>query len=74
MATVTYDHIPGATVYVISTNGIHSATVVQVLITAQQTQTKIVYKVNLNGTSDFPPIDVFADIDSALVEYRTRIV
>lgn len=74
MATVTYDHIPGDVVFVISTSGVHSATVVQVLITAQQTQTKTVYKVNLNGTSDFPPADVFADVDSALIEYRTRII
>jgi hypothetical protein len=48
--------------------------VVQVLITAQQTQTKIVYKVNLNGTSDFPPTDVFADVDSELAAYKLRIV
>jgi phosphoheptose isomerase len=74
MATVTYDHIPGDVVYVISTNGVHSATVVQVLITAQQTQTKIVYKVNLNGTSDFPPADVFATVDLALADYKLRIV
>lgn len=87
MATVTYDHNPNDTVWVILTETCGAATnairvahgeVIRVRITVLVTETTIEYDIRLfgqSGTIEAVENDIFAEADLALAmtEYQSRI-
>lgn len=81
MPTITYDFIPGQHVFVLEATApnvivVKHAKVVQVIITEVMTETAIQYRCQLYpgyATSTVNEVDMFADIDSALLEYKARL-
>jgi hypothetical protein len=73
MGTITYAYEPGATVFVVTSNGscapaVREGTIIQVRINALITGTTIKYDVRLGndtGTVEFDGADVYSTLDGA---------
>lgn len=76
MATVTYPHDPGNTVYVLEECGVKKGVVQSVVITDVFNVQNIVYYIKPTdsaGSVAYRPIDVHATIDEALAAERARV-
>ena len=79
MATVTYAHVPGATVYHVSEEfGVRKGVVKTVEIGIRVGIETILYTVQMadarDGLIDSVEADLFADVDAALAYYKTTYV
>ncbi len=81
MATISYDFQPGETVWCIVDNPpyvqeavVKQVSIVSVLPTIVPTIEYQVQYTGRGGSAQLPDTDVFGDVDTALTEYRTRII
>lgn len=79
MATVTYTHAPGATVYHVSEDfGVRKGVVKTIEIAIRVGIETIMYTVQMfdarDGVIDSVESDLFADVDAALAYYKTTHV
>ena len=79
MATVTYAHVPGATVYHVGEDtGVRKGIVKTVEIALRTGIETILYTVQMadarDGLIDSVESDLFADVDAALAYYKTTYV
>lgn len=77
MNTASYTHAPGNTVYWVSSkHGVKAVLILTVTIDLTSTSTTVRYLCQKESITDLEynisEYDIFADVDAALAEYKTR--